>query len=145
MTDKHTDYDEPTIGWSTHSHIPTCIGDRYAEMYISSCTHRAIILTHWVRVTHKHHWFRWLLAAWSASSHYRDQCWNSVNSNHRNKLLWKLLWKRNSYIFIQENAFGSRRCTNVINQHVINKNQPNTWIRSEKKQDNHNLWYENIW
>ena len=28
------------------------------------------------------------------------QCWNIVNSTHRNKLQWNL--KRNSYIFIQE-------------------------------------------
>ena len=30
-------------------------------------------------------------------------CWNIVNSNHRNKLQWNIA--RNSYIFIQQNAF----------------------------------------
>ena len=38
-----------------------------------------------------------------APSHYLNQCWNIVNLNLRDKLLWNL--KRNSYIFIQENAF----------------------------------------
>ena len=44
----------------------------------------------------------------SAISHYLNQCWNIVNSNLRNKLQWKL--KRNSYIFIQENAFENLIC-----------------------------------
>ena len=38
-----------------------------------------------------------------APSHYLNQCWNVVNWTIRNKLQWNL--KRNSYIFIQENAF----------------------------------------
>ena len=37
------------------------------------------------------------------TSHYLNQCCNIVNSNLRNKRQWNL--KRNSYIFIQENAF----------------------------------------
>ena len=45
----------------------------------------------------------WWLVAWLAPSHYMNQCWNIVISNLRNKLQWNL--KRNSYIFIQENAF----------------------------------------
>ena len=35
--------------------------------------------------------------------HELNKCWNVVNSNFRNKLQRNL--KRNSYIFIQENAF----------------------------------------
>ena len=31
--------------------------------------------------------------------------WNVVNSNLRNKFQWNI--KQNSYIFIQENAFGN--------------------------------------
>ena len=50
-----------------------------------------------------HHRFRSWLVAWSAPSHFLIQCWDIINSNLRNKLLWNL--KRNSYIFIQENAF----------------------------------------
>ena len=37
------------------------------------------------------------------SSHCLNQCWYSVNYTLRNKLQWNL--NRNSYIFIQENAF----------------------------------------
>ena len=40
--------------------------------------------------------------------HYLNQCWNIVNSNLRNKLQWNL--NRNSYIFIQENAFENVVC-----------------------------------
>ena len=36
-------------------------------------------------------------------SHYLNLCWNIVNCTLRNKLQWNL--NRNSYIFIQENAF----------------------------------------
>ena len=32
-----------------------------------------------------------------------NQCWNTVNSDLRNKFQWNI--KQNSYIFIQENAF----------------------------------------
>ena len=51
----------------------------------------------------KHHWFKQWLVVWSAPSHYLNQSWNIVNWILRNKLQWNL--NRNSYIFIQENAF----------------------------------------
>ena len=41
--------------------------------------------------------------AWSAPSHYLNQCWNIVNLTLRNKLQWN--FNRYSYIFIQENIF----------------------------------------
>ena len=41
--------------------------------------------------------------AWSAPSHYINQCWNVVNWAIRNKLQWNRT--RNSYIFIPKNAF----------------------------------------
>ena len=41
--------------------------------------------------------------AWSAPSNYLNQCWNIVNWTIRNKIRWN--HNRNSYIFIQENAF----------------------------------------
>ena len=44
-----------------------------------------------------------LSPAWLTPSHYLNQCWNSVNSDLRNKLQWNL--KRNSYIFTQAKAF----------------------------------------
>ena len=37
-----------------------------------------------------------------------NQCWNIVNSKLRNKLQWNK--KRNSYIFVQENAFENVVC-----------------------------------
>ena len=46
--------------------------------------------------------------AWSAPSHYLNQCWNIVNSNLRNKLQWNA--RRNSFIFILENAFRNGVC-----------------------------------
>ena len=47
--------------------------------------------------------FQIWLVAWSTPSHYLNQCWNIANWTLRNKLQWNL--NRNSYIFIQENAF----------------------------------------
>ena len=54
------------------------------------------------------HWFRYWLVAWSAPSHYQNQCWNIVNETLRNKLQW--IFSHNSNIFIQENAFESVVC-----------------------------------
>ena len=56
-------------------------------------------LINWGRVMHI--CASWL--TWSVPSHYLNQCWNIVNCNLRNKHQWNL--NRNSYIFIQENAF----------------------------------------
>ena len=50
-----------------------------------------------------HHWFRYWLVAFSAPSHYLNQCWIIVNLTIGNKLQWNL--NRNPYIFIQENEF----------------------------------------
>ena len=41
-------------------------------------------------------------------SHYLNQCWNIVNLSLRNNLQWS--FKRNSYIFIQENTFECVVC-----------------------------------
>ena len=49
-----------------------------------------------------HHWFRWWLVAWTAPSHYLNQCWNIINWTLGNKLQWN--FNQNSYIFIHENA-----------------------------------------
>ena len=54
------------------------------------------------------HWFKQWLVAWSAPSHYLNQCWNIVNWTSRNKLQWNS--NRNSYIFIQENALENVIC-----------------------------------
>ena len=73
------------------------------------------VLTHWGRVTHicvsdliiigsDNRW----LVAWSAPSHYQNQCWNIVNKTLRNKLQW--IFNRNSNIFIEENTFENVVC-----------------------------------
>ena len=46
--------------------------------------------------------------AWTAPSHYLNQCWNIVNWTLRNKLHWN--FNRNSNIFIQENAIENGVC-----------------------------------
>ena len=48
------------------------------------------------------HFILWLVT-WSVPSHYLNQCWNIANWTLRNKLQWN--FDKNSYIFIQENAF----------------------------------------
>ena len=48
------------------------------------------------------------LVAWSAQSHYLNQCWITVNPNLRNKFQWNLKWK--SLISIQENPFENIVC-----------------------------------
>ena len=55
-----------------------------------------------------HHWFRWWLVAWSAPSHYLNQCWSIVNRTLRNKHQWN--FNRNSSTFIQENALENVVC-----------------------------------
>ena len=49
-----------------------------------------------------HHWFRWCLVTFSATSYYLYQCWHIVNWTLENQLQRNL--NRNSDIFIQENA-----------------------------------------
>ena len=51
----------------------------------------------------RRHWF-----AWTAPSHYLNQCWIIVDWTLGNKLQWN--HNRNSNIFIQENAFESVVC-----------------------------------
>ena len=60
-----------------------------------------ILITHWGRVTHM--FVGNLTIAWSAPSHYLNQCWNIVNWTIRNK--FQLNCYRNWKIFSQENAF----------------------------------------
>ena len=53
-------------------------------------------LINWGRVTHicvskiNHHWSREWFVAWSAPSHYLNQCWIIVHWNLKNKLQWNL-------------------------------------------------------
>ena len=61
-------------------------------------------LTHWGRVMH----ICVSKLTIKPLSHYLNQCWKFVNLNLRNKIQWNL--KRNSCIFIQENAFQNVVC-----------------------------------
>ena len=45
-------------------------------------------------------WFRQWLFAWSAPSHYLNQCWNIVDWNLRNKFRWNPI--QTPFIFIQK-------------------------------------------
>ena len=51
-----------------------------------------------------------LVQAYSAPSHYLNQCWIIVNWTPGNKFQWNL--NRNYIIFIQENAFENVVCQN---------------------------------
>ena len=55
-----------------------------------------------------HHWLRSSLVAWSAPSHYLNQCCNIVNWTLRNKLEWN--FNQNSNTFIEENTFENVVC-----------------------------------
>ena len=61
-------------------------------------------------------------------SHYLNHCWNIVNSMLRNRLQWN--FKRNSYIFIHENAFENGICRTVA---ILSKHQvvklSSTWFQ----------------
>ena len=50
------------------------------------------------------------VVAWSAPSHYLNQCWNIANWTLEDKLQWNL--NENSIIFIQENAIENVVCQN---------------------------------
>ena len=74
-----------------------------SKAFLIGVTHfQSIFLTHWGRVTHICV-SKLTTIVWSAPSHYLNQWWDIVNSNLGNKFQWFL--KRNSSIFIQENAF----------------------------------------
>ena len=71
-----------------------------------------------------YHWFRQWLVTWQAPSYYLNWRWNIVNWTLRNKLQWNL--NRNSYIFIQENAFE-----NVVWKMVVILCQPQCVNRAD--------------
>ena len=70
--------------------------------------------THRGRMTHVfvsklgHHWFRQWLVAWSAPSHYMNQCWGIVNWTLGNKLQWN--FNQNIKLFIHENVSENIVC-----------------------------------
>ena len=54
------------------------------------------------------HWFRQWLVAYSAPSHYLNQCWVIANWTLRNKLQWNFY--QNTKLFIYENASENIVC-----------------------------------
>ena len=56
------------------------------------------------------HWFRLWLVAYSAPSHYLNQCWVIVNWALRNRLQWK--FNQNTKFFIHENCIWIHRLWN---------------------------------
>ena len=84
-------------------HFNLC--SRWLNLRLDIC-----FLMHWGRVTHICVSKLTIIGSDNGLllSHYLNQCWNVVNSNLRNKLQWNL--KRNSCIFIQENAFQNVVC-----------------------------------
>ena len=73
-----------------------------------------ILLTHLPLVPHicvsesGQHWFRYWLVAYSAPSHYLNQCWDIINWAIGNKLQWN--FDQNTKRFIHENASENIVC-----------------------------------
>ena len=69
------------------------------------------------------HWFRQWLVAYSAPSHYLNQCWVIVNWTHRNKLQWNL--NQNTKLFIHENTSENIVCHMAA---ILSNHSPSTFI-----------------
>ena len=86
--------------WETF--YPWCCCIKNVACYLIILILVLLHLTHWGRVMHICI-SKLAIIAWTAPSHYLNQCWTIVNWTLGNKLQWNL--NRNSYIFIQENVF----------------------------------------
>ena len=100
--------------WSTLWHVPQTELYVLKSLSIFSCIR---YITHWDRVTHICVNKLTIIGSdnglsQSAPSHYLNQWWDIVNWNLRNKFQWNL--ERNSYIFIQENAFENVVCKMAV-------------------------------
>ena len=98
----------------------------------------AYLLTHWGRVTHicvgkltSIGSDNGLSSGRPAPSHYLNQCWNIVNLNLRNKLQWNP--RRNSFIFILENAFENVVCE-----------MASIWSRPQWVNADWQVWFPNL-
>ena len=96
--------------------------------------HRMAILTHLPQVPHicfiesGQHWFRQWLVAYSAPSHYLNQCWVIVNWTLRNRLQWN--FNQNTKLFIHENASENIVCEMAT---ILCRGR---WVNST----NHKMW-----
>ena len=74
-----------------------------------------LFFTHWSRLTHiranklGHHLFKQWLITCSTPSHYRNQCWFTLNWTLGNKFQWNL--NQNTTVFTEENQFENVVCT----------------------------------
>ena len=85
-----------------------CVGVRRSALKDSRVRLECALLTHcYALQTHFSTAREWLVA-WTAPSHYLNQCWDIVNWILGNKLQWN--FNHNSNIFIQENAFENVVC-----------------------------------
>ena len=109
LLNTHNNLKDPVYGVTTICHQVYCMRWGHPSLFHIAMS----LLTHWGRVTHMcvgnltslvQIW----LVAWSAPSHYLNQCWNIVIGTLRNKLQWTLNRKYN--ILITENAFECVVC-----------------------------------
>ena len=104
----------PWTSWWVNCAIPTAhVVSLYNQLALLSKSNGG--LTHLPLVPHicvgdlGQHWFQKWLVAYSAPSHYLNQCCDIVNWTLSSKLQWNL--NRNSDILIHENAFQNIVCT----------------------------------
>ena len=79
---------------------------------------------------------RHIIFAWSAPSHYLNQCWNIVNWTLWNKDPWNL--NRKSNIFIQENAFQNvvwKMAAILSRPQCVNATRASIWWPPEPQTD----------
>ena len=89
--------------WLLLSFIPTLLYTMKHELVFSLHLNSLRPSDAYMRQQSSQHWFRQWIVAWSAPSHYQNQCSDIVNWSLRNKLQWT--FNHNSHIFIQDNAF----------------------------------------
>ena len=104
------------------------------------------LLTHWSWVRHicigdlDHHLFKKWHVAFSAPSHFLNQCWKIVNWSLGNKL--QLNFNHNLNIFIQENEFENVVCEMVAICHNPKVLMQNNYDMSNKiNVSSYYIWY----
>ena len=97
----------------------------------ASCSRKdvpSLIETEWCIYIYICCWFRQWLVAWSAASHYLNQCWSIVNLTFGNK--FQLNFNQNSNIFLQQNTcekdvykmvsiWSRTQCVNTLHDLII--------------------------
>ena len=113
---------------SYHKNTDVCNGQNQQQRLVTND-----LLTHWGRVTHI-----CISKITIIGSDNLNQCWNMVNGTLRNKLQWNI--NRNSYIFIQENAFENVICEMMV---ILSRPQcvnTNPQVHEYKEVDHQQTW-----